>query len=77
MRAHKCLSLKDKFPPYLVLRELPGFVHTIVRKFDPITRPLFCNITGGGGGGGGGNDGRQHVKYIFVIIYLFCFRLFH
>ena len=71
MRDHKCLSLKDKISPYIVHRELSGFVDTKVSKFYPIMRPLFCSI------GGGGNDGHQHVKDIFAIIYLFFFRRFH
>ena len=65
MRAHKCLSLKDKISPYIVHRELPGFVDIKVSNFYPIVRRLFCSI------GYGGNEGCQHVKDIFAIIYFF------
>ena len=54
-----------------VHKELPGFVDTKVSKFYPIMKPPFCSI------GVGGNDGRQHDKYIFNIIYLFFFRWFY
>ena len=40
MRAPKCLNLNDSSSPYIVLRELPGFVHQSLQILSHYEAPF-------------------------------------